>query len=86
MTIEQTLDLILNHSIIPSFLKEPTSENFSEKDFNIFNYEEYQKLSEQEQEDFMKNVGLILGAAKTMGMIFKDEFYQKIENYIFEEE
>lgn len=44
------------------------------------------KLSEEELNEFGRIAGIVLSLAEQMGMMFKNEFYEKVEKYIFEEE
>lgn len=42
-------------------------------------------LSEEDLSDFGRIAGTVLSLAEKMGMMFKNEFYEKVEKYIFEE-
>ena len=43
-------------------------------------------LSEEDLNKFGQIAGEVLSLAEQMGMMFKNEFYEKVEKYIFEEE
>lgn len=82
MDLDKITEIIKKEKCVPLFYSRPNKNN--EKN-TVLIEDGFEFDTEEEKTDFYESMGTILAIAERCGMIFKDDYYHLIEQYIFDD-
>lgn len=81
MDLDKLTKIIKEEKCVPLFYSKPTK---NDERNTVLVEDGFEFDTEEEEKDFYESVGTILAIAERCGMIFKDDYYHLIEQYIFD--